>query len=85
MRTDALCEMARIEPGCRFVIPDASMEELVKSDSWEETLRRSFAILEPSLERVFFSAALGKLIRFENRTGRPVGRAQFFRAMSEPG
>jgi hypothetical protein len=76
MRSDELRARADVDPDCLFVIPDAALEEMVKHEKWEETLRGSFRILAPVLERVFFSAGIGELLRYEQRTKRPVGLKQ---------
>jgi len=76
MRSDDLRAQIHADTDCRFVIPDAAFEEMIKHEKWEETMRRSFHVFEPVIERVFFSASIGELLRYETEHRRPVGLKQ---------
>jgi hypothetical protein len=65
MRSDDLRIMVATHADCRFIVPDAALEEMVKHEKWEPTMRGSFQILAPALDRVFVSAGIGELLRFE--------------------
>jgi hypothetical protein len=76
MRSDDLRAQIIADTDCQFVIPDAAFEEMIKHENWEETMRRSFHVFEPVIERVFFAASIGELVRYETEHRRPVGLKQ---------
>ena len=72
MRSDELRAKVATQTDCCFIIPDAALEEMVKHEKWEQTMRGSFRILAPALDRVFVSAGIGELLRVERDERRAV-------------
>lgn len=76
MRRSGLRKTLTEEPTCRFVVPDVAFEEMTQHNDWESTIRNSFRSLAPTMDRVFISAGLGELLRYELRTDRPITHTQ---------
>ena len=58
MRREGLAELIATQPQAKFVIPDTGLVEMVKSELWEETFRRSFAVFAPVGTRCFMSMSV---------------------------
>lgn len=58
MRRTELTDLMTVHPFARFVIPDTGLLEMVKSEQWEETFRRSFEVFVPVVTRCFMSMSV---------------------------
>jgi hypothetical protein len=58
MRRTELTDFMTAHPSARFVIPDTGLLEMVKSEQWEETFRRSFEVFVPVVKRCFMSMSV---------------------------
>lgn len=58
MRRMELTKFMTAHPSARFVIPDTGLLEMVKSEQWEETFRRSFEVFVPVVTRCFMSISV---------------------------
>jgi hypothetical protein len=74
MRSPQLIALIQCDAGARFVIPDMSLVEMLKSAEWETTMRRSLASFVPALSRIYSSVCVGEAIRIERTSRRPVTR-----------
>lgn len=70
-RSDALRQYVAA-PDALFVVPDAALMEMCKSDRWEGTLRRSLEPLSAVPDRVFFAKGNGECLAAELESGRPL-------------
>ncbi|MCD9026772.1 hypothetical protein LDO26_00895 [Luteimonas sp. BDR2-5] len=60
-------------PDTLFVVSDAALMEMCKSDDhWEDTLRRSLATLSAVPDRVFLAKGNGECLEAELASGRPL-------------
>jgi hypothetical protein len=75
MRKPALASLVQSRPDASFVLPDTAFIEMVKSDRWDDTMRRSLAALAPAINRTFVSMAISEAIRLEREDWQPVDRA----------
>jgi hypothetical protein len=60
------------DPNAFFVVPDTSLVEMVKNAQWEATMKGSFALLTPAVNRCFVSMSVPEAIRHERATRVPV-------------
>ncbi|MBL8517299.1 MAG: hypothetical protein JNM76_10070 [Betaproteobacteria bacterium] len=58
MQRDVLLDFIAKNPESKFVIPDTGLLEMVKSEQWESTFRRSFAAFVPVVGRCFMSMSI---------------------------
>ena len=58
MRRTELTDFMTAHPFAKFVIPDTGLLEMVKSEQWEETFRRSFKVFVPVVTRCFMSMSV---------------------------
>lgn len=56
----------------QVLLPDAALMEMLKSEKWEYTMRRSLAHLAEAPELVSVALGFGELMRAERDTGEPV-------------
>lgn len=58
MRRVELVDFMVARADAKFVIPDTGLLEMVKSELWEETFRRSFKVFVPVVRRCFMSMSV---------------------------
>jgi hypothetical protein len=75
MRKPSLAHVIQSQPDSSFIVPDTAFVEMVKSERWEQTMRQSFAVLAPAVDRTFVSLAVSEAIRLERANWKPVDRA----------
>jgi hypothetical protein len=80
MRSVALLDRVRTERDAAFVVPDTAFVEMVKSDRWEDTMRRSLAALVSASERTFVSLSVSEVMRVERSAQKSIDRAALFPA-----
>jgi hypothetical protein len=68
MRREALVDLMAAQPDAKFVIPDTGLLEMVKSERWEETFRRSFKVFVPFVTRCFMSMSVQEARELEFKT-----------------
>ena len=73
LRSDELARLVE-ETSVEFVLPDAALMEMCKSEQWESTLRRSLNSLAKVPERVHFALGNGDLMSKEQVLMRPLRR-----------
>jgi hypothetical protein len=74
MRKPRLADLVESKPAACFVVPDTAFAEMIKSEHWEDTVRRSFAALRTAVDRTFVSLAISEAIRLERENCRAVDR-----------
>jgi len=62
--------LIQAEPGVRFVLPDAALVEMTKSEQWEYGFQKSFAILRPIASRCYMSRSIQDARTLELETGK---------------
>lgn len=69
MRRMKLTDFMANHPNAMFIIPDTGLLEMVKSENWEETFRRSFEEFVPVVTRCFMSISVQEArdIEFKRR------------------
>ncbi len=70
-RSSTLAELVK-DPHVGFVVPDAALMEICKSDRWEATLRGSLKLLSCVPQRVFFAQGNRECLTAEIELGRPL-------------
>lgn len=65
MRRPELAGFMAAQPKAKFVIPDTGLVEMVKSEEWEETFRRSFEVFVPVVTRCFMSISVQEALNLE--------------------
>lgn len=78
MRKPLLAEIVRSESEVAFVVPDTAFVEMVKSERWEDTMRRSFAALASVPEKTFVSLSVPEVMRVERATQRRLDHTALF-------
>lgn len=76
MRKTQLRELLSRNDHLELVVPDCALEEMVQHSKWEATIRQSFDIMGSAMNRTFFSAGIGELLRYERDHLTPIHRQQ---------
>jgi len=81
LRSEKLAQFVA-ETEIEFVLPDAALMEMCKSEHWERTLRHSLQSLAKAPERVHYTMGNGELLSLERALQRPLSRKELIGADS---